>query len=214
MVLKIYNETYELTYVDSEILFWTTEASDFKDRAIINYYMSDTMLAKFLSGDTKPIFVYNNMSDREKEGDFTEEEALKAAKAVMVELYGEDALEGYSRIALVDDQEPRQKYSIGFGRKILGYDTNDNVTVSFDMAGNFIGLNAHQYGILERAENDLTEEEIKNAVEYVEQTFVSDWNIGSYSIVLDVEGDYYIRAGVSRKNGEVIEAMQVYVNIR
>lgn len=214
--LKIYNETYELTYVNSKKLFSATKASKFKDKkAIVNCYKSDTRLVEILSGDTTPVFFYTNVADRKKEGDFTEYEALAAAKTVILELYGENALEGYSLIQYVDDSEKIQEYSIGFKKRIFGYETNDIVIVKFDMEGNFIGLNAYQYGILAGAENDLAEEEIKNAIAYVEQNLSSDWRIiGIPEVVIDVEGDYYIRVGILRNNGELAEAMQVYVNIR
>lgn len=212
--VQIRNELYEFGYFGSRKIFSSSNTSKLKNREIVNVYLSDTRHIEISAGDERPLFFFTNSNQRVTDGDFTEEEAVEAAKSVIAELYGADAIEGYSRIKFSDDGEPKEDYSIGFRKKIFGYDTNDTVIVSFDMAGNFIGFNAYKYGILENAEKDLTKEEIEKAIAYVEDTFSDNWDIGTPSVVADTEGDYYIEVGLSRKKGEIIEAMQIHVNIR
>lgn len=212
--VKIDNKTYEFSYFDSVKLFSASETSKFKDRAIVNRYRNDTRSVELLKGSNKLVFFFTDVSERVKEGSFTEEEAVEAAKAVIAELYGADAIEEYSRIQFADNGEPKEKYSIGFSKKIFGYDTNDHITVNFDMAGNLVSLNAYKFGIMHGAEKDLTQEEIEKAIAYVNDTFSDDWNVSTPSVVVDTEGDYYIEVGISRKVGDIIQAMQIHVNIR
>ena len=212
--LTIHNKTYEFSYRDSQKFFSASETSKFKDRAIVNRYCNDTRDVELLEGSNKPVFFFTDVSERVKEGNFTEEEAVEAAKAVIAELYGADAIEEYSLRQFADNGESKEKYSIGFGKKIFGYETNDHITVNFDMAGNLVSLNAYKLGIMQGAEKDLTQEEIEKAIAYVEDTFSDNWNVSIHSVVVDTEGDYYIEVGISRKVGDMIQAIQIHVNIR
>ena len=214
--ISIYNKTYEFSYLDSIQSIPSTETSRFKDRAIINRYKNDIARIELAAGNNKPVFFKLNVKEQVKEGSFTEQEAVEAAKSVIEELYGAGSMEGYSRIQTVDDGETKQRYTIAFEKKIFGYQTNDNVVVCFDMAGNLISFNSFRFGIMNGAEQDLTKEEIENAIAYVEDKFSENWNVNTAytNVVVDTEGDYYIEVPLSRIVEGKIEAIQLHVNIR
>ncbi len=212
---EINNKSYELTYRATRKNFSASSSSKFKDRQIVNIYMNDDKHVEILAESNELIFFLSNSRIKEAQETFTEADAVEAARVHLAEIYGADALDGYELIEYDSPNmgEDREIYTVSFVRKIFGYETNDIVSAEFDMAGNFVGLNAIKRGVAANAAKDLGEDEIKNAMAFINETF-SSWDIGSAELVIDSEGDYYIKVGISRKNGEDIQAMQIHVNIR
>jgi len=69
--------------------------------------------------------------------------------------------------------------------------------------------------MLANAEKDITKEQIDNAIKAVEENFSDSWSVheSSATIVMDSEGDYYVRMGISRNTDGMVTAVQVYINV-
>ena len=186
------------------------------DLGSINEYTRDDFIAEFNSDGTL-IFFSDLGTDRRNEGDFTEDAATETADKLVKELYGDDIENQYERTKLSGSAGASKKtYSFSYKRKVHGFDTIDTILIKFNMEGKLVCVNAKNMGTMETAEKDLKKSEIEKAIKAINDNYSGKWNVSdSYTLIVDSNGDYYIRGGVSRKNesGSII-AMQVYTNIK
>ena len=93
-------------------------------------------------------------------------------------------------------------YLIAFYKKLLthqhtkyvyGLQTEDDVSITLNMQGEIIGINASHLGVFNNAENELSKEHIDNAVSALNDNFSKEWTIVGHRLVTNSKGDYYIR---------------------
>ena len=99
-------------------------------------------------------------------------------------------------------------------RDVWNFKTEDKISVTFNKDGEFFGINAKNKGTLEKAEKDLSEKEIENAIAKLNDTFSDEWNIHEPSLIRDVNGDYYIQCFIYRGANGDSEGTYVYINIQ
>ena len=158
--------------------------------------------------------------NRSAEGNFTEEEAIEKARAIVAELYGDEVFDRYNevRVSYSENNGGREKaFYVYFERKIFGMDTEDNISLDFNMEGELLAINAKKMGTMASAEQDLTQEDIDNAIKAFSETFenAGGWHYSAPSwLVIDSEGDYYLRGGASKKTDSGTFAMQIHINVK
>ena len=146
------------------------------------------------------------------------EEAKEKAIAVITELYGADTFDEYkykhTLVSTYNSSDKQDGYSVTYQRYVFGIPTDDDISVKFNMSGEVLAINARGKGKLANAEKDITKEQIDNAIKMVNEQFSDKWSVHAPSIVIDSEGDYYVRIGISRNVNGQVTAMQLYINVQ
>ncbi|MBE6592860.1 MAG: hypothetical protein E7642_02570 [Ruminococcaceae bacterium] len=171
--------------------------------------------------ETKEIelFIGSNSELQNAKGNLTEAQAKEKADAIITEMYGAEVFNGYKHkntlASKADRSEEQDGYSVTYQRSVFGYPTSDDITISLNMNGDLLAVNAKGKGMLANAEKDITKEQIDNAIKAVEENFSDSWSVheSSATIVMDSEGDYYVRMGISRNTDGMVTAVQVYINV-
>ena len=212
--LTLLGVTYDLDYRKS---FTTAISASEKLGALGSYneYYREALTADFNANGNLAFFLDFNAT-KENDGDFTQEAAIEKAKELIKELYGDDVSKRYEYSDTIVTDNNGKEYLVVYENKVHGYRTMDIIQISFSSAGKLISVNANNIGTMATAENDLKKSEIENAIKAINDNYSDEWDVSdSYTLIVDSNGDYYIRGGVSKKNesGSVI-AMQVYTNIK
>ena len=211
---KILNETYDVSYVRS---YNTTLVSSGNSGAFHMYYSDSGSIAiEARDGTNEIVYFSNSRVSRREDGNFSIEQAEAKAKQVVESLYGRESLEDYSfEIELIEGNNNEKYYSAQYHRYVYGFKTEDNITVKLNMNGELAAVVSFERGIMSTAEQDLTKEEIENAIKAVNENFSSSWNISSdHYIVIDSNGDYYLRSNLARNRDKFPFAMQIFTNIQ
>lgn len=150
------------------------------------------------------------------DGDLTEESAKEKADSIIKGMYGEDALDGYEYDgAIKSDTQTAKQISVDYVRKVWGFDTEDTISVNLNMQGELLSINALGRGSMLNAEEEVTKEEIEAAIAVLKSKYSANWTIGdNATLVIDTEGDYYVRMGISTKSNEGVIAMLTYINVQ
>ena len=170
--------------------------------------------------ETKEIELFSNLhpSVENWEGDLTETEAKEKAIAVITEIYGVETFDEYeyleTLVSTYNGSDKQDGYSVTYRRYVFDIPTDDDITVKFNMSGEVLAINAREKGKLANAENDITKEQIDNAIKVINEQFSDKWSVHAPAIVIDSEGDYYVRIGVSRNVNGQVTAMQLYVKVQ
>ena len=204
--LKIAGQSYDLDYFktyrtelyDSDQLKAHAESIEFKKNKIYaDYRVSDGALL---------FFANLNREVRNISGDLTEDEAKELAKATLTEMYGEDILNQYVFDEVVfTDNQMTTRYGIIYRKYVHGIPTNDQMSISFNMNGEVLSINARLLGVYDNAEKDITKEQIDNALAYLNDTLGA---VSLPTLIVDSLGDYYLRA----YSGTTMP-FEVYINI-
>ena len=181
---------------------------------ILNEY---TMLGKKvrINASTKELLFYADAKvNKEAEGDFTQEQAKEMAEKILVELYGEDALEYYTfDTFLSSGQEKVGTIGVKYVKKVFGFSTDDDVLIKFNAAGELISINSNKRRSMERADQDITKEQIEAAIKVLKETYPS-WNMTNPQLLIDSEGDYYLSAHFTmRDQNGFFYGFMLYMNI-
>ena len=213
LMLKLQNREEEFEYVRT---FSTpiVSSENFSHLGVMNEYRTNGEIVRINTSTGEILFYANTQGDKVESGDFTtEEQAREKAEKILVELYGEKVLEEYTFDHFYGTDEDKKTCSILYVKKVFGYSTDDDILIKFNTQGEFIGINANKKGTMERAEQDLTREQIENAIKVL-----NDKNPGSpnrsIQLLIDSEGDYYLMTPMTLKdnNGNSIGIL-AYINI-
>ena len=213
-------QTYTIPFVES---YETAADSSEKVRRYMQYnrYLSvETGILLETNIETKEVEMFSNPGQLRNnwEGDLTEAEAKEKAIAVITELYGADTFDEYkykhTLVSTYNSSDKQDGYSVTYQRYVFGIPTDDDISVKFNMSGEVLAINARGKGKLANAEKDITKEQIDNAIKVVNEQFSDKWSVHAPSIVIDSEGDYYVRIGISRNVNGQVTAMQLYINVQ
>ena len=145
-------------------------------------------------------------------------EAKEKAIAVITEIYGVETFDEYkyldTLVSTYNGSDKQDGYSVTYRRYVFDIPTDDDITVKFNMSGEVLAINASGKGKLANAENDITKEQIDNAIKVINEQFSDKWSVHAPAIVIDSEGDYYVRIGVSRNVNGQVTAMQLYIKVQ
>ena len=212
--------SYTVPFTES---YETAANADEKVRKYMQYnrYLSaENGLILETNIETKEIELFSNSDQllNNWEGDFTEAEAKEKAIAVITEIYGVETFDEYeyldTLVSTYNGSDKQDGYSVTYRRSVFGIPTDDDITVKFNMSGEVLAINARGKGKLANAENDITKEQIDNAIKVINEQFSDKWSVHAPAIVIDSEGDYYVRIGVSRNVNGQVTAMQLYIKVQ
>ena len=212
--IKILNDTYEVVYARSYKTVFSS-ANDKKISEHIHQYTANKLVVEFW-GDTNKISIFMNSSiDKKAEGNLTADQAEAKAKQIVEALYGTDVTKNYTVKVSLNETKDEHTYNVTYERYVHGFKTDDRISLTLNMKGELFGIGATKYGTVSNAEQDLTKEEIENAIKAVNENFSSSWNISSdHYIVIDSNGDYYLRSNLARNLDKFPFAMQIFTNIQ
>ena len=213
LMLKLQNREEEFEYVRT---FSTPIVSNenFFHLGVMNEYKTNGEMVRINASTGEILFYANTQGDKVESGDFTtEEQAREKAEKILVELYGEKVLEEYTFDHFYGTDEDKKTCSILYLKKVFGYSTDDDILIKFNTQGEFIGINANKKGTMARAEDDLTREQIENAIKVLNEKNPGSPN-RSIQLSIDSEGDYYLMTPMTLKdnNGNSIGIL-AYINI-
>ena len=179
-------------------------SDNFSHLGIYDEYISDAVTVYINKANGELMFLSDNEINRAAEGDFTAEEAVKDAEEILVLLYGKEVFEYYGEPVLVDKVAENningaQQYvlKVVYEKNVLGYRTDDRITVKFNMEGKLVSVNAMKRNTMARVEQDITKEQVDKALSVlIEQ--IPDDKIESLRISVAADGNYYITADVIR----------------
>ena len=179
-------------------------SDNFSHLGIYDEYISDAVTVYINKANGELMFLSDNEINRAAEGDFTAEEAVKEAEEILVLLYGNEVFEYYGEPVFVDKVAENyingaQQYvlKVVYEKNVLGYRTDDRITVKFNMEGKLVSVNAMKRNTMARVEQDITKEQVDKALSVlIEQ--IPDDKIESLRISVAADGNYYITADVIR----------------
>ena len=219
-------KTYKMKFDEKELALkysksYENEASDSKKmKAFSKYHVySDAMSGSYMefNATTEEVTLFSGGNVHLSAGslNFSKEEAKEKAADIIEQLYGKDTLDSYQYYdTIITDNQSQTSYTAVYMRDVWNFKTEDKISVTFNKDGEFFGINAKNKGTLEKAEKDLSEKEIENAIAKLNDTFSDEWNIHEPSLIRDVNGDYYIQCFIYRGANGDSEGTYVYINIQ
>lgn len=212
--LELNGKTYSLQYSRT----YETELSsskNFKEYSKFNTYESDMIRVDTRVATNELLFFANlDQNDSIVTGDMTEDKAKIIADSTILSLYGESAQQEYTyETTVYTNSQLMVEYTVVYRKYVWGIPTNDAIQISVNMKGEVVAVNARSLGMFSLAESQIEKKAIEDAISTLQATFSENWTIGTTTLVLDAEGDYYISAKIFRKNTQGIEAMEVYINL-
>ena len=208
---KSHNVNYIGSYADEVLL-----NDKFNILSAYDEYEGETCNFQIRQSDNRLLFFFNrNMEKYLQEGDLTEEQAKEIAKEQLTLLYGSTVLSEYQQTNVIrTDDQLKNSYTVVYTKYVYGLQTEDDISITLNMQGEIIGINASHLGVFNNAENELSKEHIDNAVSALNDNFSKEWTIVGHRLVTDSKGDYYIRANgfLTSENGN--EAIVIYVNVK
>ena len=219
-------KTYKMKFDEKELALkysksYENEASDSKKmKAFSKYHVySDAMSGSYMefNATTEEVTLFSGGNVHLSAGslNFSKEEAKEKAADIIEQLYGKDTLDSYQYYdTIITDNQSQTSYTAVYMRDVWNFKTEDKISVTFNKDGEFFGINAKNKGTLEKAEKDLSEKEIENAIAKLNDTFSDEWNIHEPSLIRDVNGDYYIQCFIYRGANGDSEGTYVYINVQ
>ncbi len=222
--IKLNGKEYTLQYKETcgtEI----ASTEKFEKYGKYNTYVKDELHAE-TRVDTNELLFFCILDQNVYAGsNITENYARAIAKDTISSLYGHLENE-YEYDTTV---RSNTKTTVVYRKYVWGIPTKDSIQISVNMKGEVTAINAKMLGMFSSAEKDITKEQIDNAIAYLNETFSDVYNLGKIELVIDGEGDYYIRTSLLNKgsnnetntnktneNTKVVisEPMRVYINIK
>ena len=201
-----YSRTYETAIAASHL---------FGSYGRFHTYRNDIGYMDFRASDNKlMLFVNFDEEMNTAHGNVTEEEAESIADSVLLSVYGENAAKEYAYdTTLYTDSPLGVYYTVVYRKHVLGVPTRDAIQISVNRRGEIVGINAKYLGMFSLAEEQLTKQDIDDAIAVLQETFAAKWTILTTSLVLDTEGRYYISASLARTGSQGTEAEMVYITV-
>ena len=195
------------------------DAYIYRDPDNLNFYVH----AEFNRKTEKVEFFYSSGVELPTVGFFTPEDAEEKAAEYIKSLYGEKALEGYEvaySMYWYDSIDRCYEVQVNYSRAFFGIDSDDYITMSFDLKGNITSFSAAHYGYIDALSDEITEERIENALKKLQADFGElydyEFESGMRRLLLDTRsGKVYLEATLVHKNdpedwwGET----NVYINL-
>ena len=185
-----------------------------------NKYRGQNVTVELLENTDKIVFFSNtNREDRTAEGNCTEDEAIHIAGKTLNSLYGKEIADKYVQSKVIfSDSGTKTGYFIVFERKedVFGMLTDDYIEVSVNKAGKIIAINARFMGVFDTTKDDITEKELDNALNALKKSVKGTWKIAEKRLIIDSNGDYYIKAytvPADDKPSEYVSPV-LYINIQ
>ena len=201
-----YSRTYETAIAASHL---------FGRYGRFHTYRNDIGYMDFRASDNKlMLFVNYDEETNTAHGNVTEAEAESIADSVLLSVYGENASEEYAYdTTLYTDSPLGVHYTVVYRKHVLGVPTQDAIQISVNRRGEIVGINAKYLGMFSLAEEQLTKQDIDDAIAVLQETFAAKWTILTTRLVLDTEGRYYISASLARTGSEGTGAEMVYITV-
>ena len=224
-------EEYTLKYCGSVISDYAfCDDKRIRDEKFIDAYiyrdpdnLNFSVLAEFNRKTEKVEFFYSSGVELPTVGGFTPEDAEEKAAEYIKSLYGEKALEGYEvaySMYWYSSYDYCYEIQVNYSRVFVGIDSDDYITMSFDLEGNITSFSAAHYGYIDALSNEITEERIENAFNKLQADFgeVYDYELPSErrKLLLDTRsGKVYLKAKLVQKNAPEWETwpLDVYINL-
>ncbi|MBP3315075.1 MAG: hypothetical protein J6M03_04550 [Clostridia bacterium] len=213
--LKVGEKSYSLN-CHSAVTTAIDKSQKFKALGTIVKYRNEEATVEITAATEEIALFLDYEVPRNIDGDFSVDEAKQAAEKLFAQLYGEGFSNDYEydKSATTNDESEKTHY-LYYKRTVWGFETDDYIMIRYNFNGELISLNAYGKGIMEFAEEDLTKEDIEDAVAAVTETFSDTWYIGNSKITLDSEGDYYLMTYLVHADGDKItELRKVYTKIK
>ena len=198
-----------------------SEIERYKDKySQYDMYMGEHLVVEFLHSTDKIVFFSNtNRADRDAKGDCTEQDAISVATSAIKSLYGSEIAAQYEQSEVLSGEgEEKDSYLVVFERKedVWGIYTEDCIQVRVNLAGKIIAINATFMGVFDTAKDDITEKELNNALNALEKSIKGTWKIAEKKLIIDENGDYYIKAYTLHdgKNTSDFAPPVLYINIQ
>ena len=135
----------------------------------------------------------------------------------------EKALEGYEvaySMYWYDSIDCCYEVQVNYSRAFFGIDSDDYITMSFDLEGNITSFSAAHYGYIDALSDEITEERIENAINRLQADFGElydyEFESGMRKLLLDTRsGKVYLKAMLVHKNDPEWEmgTFDVYINL-
>ena len=204
-----YQETWENSLISSR---------KYKKYGSYDSYRNGGVFAE-IRGETNELIFFLNLDVNNKvpAGDMTEADAKQLAESVITSLYGTDTLQEYRyETTFCSQDEHRDEYTVLYIKYVWDIPTDEQINVTMNMNGEISCVNAKLLGLYSTAEKDLSKTDIENATQALQQSLPENWAIMDPSLILDSEGDYYIKAFVydTKPTSEGIEGSTVYINVQ
>ena len=204
-----YQETWENSLISSR---------KYKKYGSYDSYRNGGVFAE-IRGETNELIFFLNLDVNNKvpAGDMTEADAKQLAESVITSLYGTDTLQEYRyETTFCSRDEHRDEYTVLYIKYVWDIPTDEQINVTMNMNGEISCVNAKLLGLYSTAEKDLSKTDIENATQALQQSLPENWAIMDPSLILDSEGDYYIKAFVydTKPTSEGIEGSTVYINVQ
>lgn len=213
---KVAGKTYEVAYLRSYNTPLSSSAKFNKVGKLSQYYSSAEKITIEAIDETNEIVLFMDSNvNRRAEGDLSKAQAEAKAKEIFESIYGSESLKNYSfEISLVETQNEKY-YKAEYSRYVYGLKTEDNLSLKINMEGKLASFTALKRGTMNNAEQDLTKEEIDNAIKAVNEKFSASWTVSNdHYIVIDSNGDYYLRTNIARSLDKSPPAMEIHTNIQ
>lgn len=207
---EILEKTYEVTYASSYSSVVSLETN-----RTINQYTADGLIVDFVE-ETNEILIFMDSSvDKNAEGTLSKEQAIEKAKKIIENIYGIDTSKNYTIDASLEESPQKKIYHISGRRYVHGFKTCDEIIINLNMNGELASIGATKNGTMSTAEQDITKEEIENAINAVKEKFSASWTVSDdHWIVTDYTGAYYLRTIIARSLDKSPPAMEIHTNIQ
>ena len=194
-----YSATYRPKIADNEKF---GSSKDFHE------YMQDTKMRMRVNVATNELILFSDAKKASIKGIISESSAISIADEVFKQVYGEDLRNEYKCIGFVDGSDT--PYNVTYVRQVFGMDTNEVIGISLNGNGDVFRIQAQMFRMYDDAEKDITKEEIDAAKKYLTEKLSSKYDIRSTELIINSEGDYYVKAYVWINNSFEL----AYVNVQ
>lgn len=194
-----YSATYRPKIADNEKF---GSSKDFHE------YMQDTKMRMRVNVATNELILFSDAKKASIKGIISESSAISIADEVFKQVYGEDLRNEYKCIGFVDGSDT--PYNVTYVRQVFGMDTNEVIGISLNGNGDVFRIQAQMFRMYDDAEKDITKEEIDAAKKHLTEKLSSKYDIRSTELIINSEGDYYVRAYIWINNSFEL----AYVNVQ
>ena len=174
-------------------------------------------VADFSSENGQLRFFLDFQVDQLAEGDFDEEGAVAASKAILADIYGNECLEYYADSPAVSNSvtERNNTLVIKFIKSVGGYPTNDEIEFCFNKRGELISVNANQHGLAKPFVNQYSVAQLQAAENELNKYFNSQvYSVASDTILLiNSDGECYLEIFATYQVDSSSHTRAFYINV-
>ena len=194
-----YSATYRPKIADNEKF---GSSKDFHE------YMQDTKMRMRVNVATNELILFSDAKKASIKGIISESSGISIADEIFKQVYGEELRNEYKCIGFVEGNDT--PYNVTYVRQVFGMDTNEVIGISLNGNGDVFRIQAQMFRMYDDAEKDITKEEIDAAKKHLTEKLSSKYDIRYTDLIINSEGDYYVRAYVWINNSFEL----AYVNVQ